>query len=129
MRYFEDFQVGEKIVTRRRTITETDIVMFAAFSADWYPLHVDAIYAKDSPFGERIAHGFLVISVAAGLAPMYDIAIVAFSGIDKVRFLAPVKIGDTIQISMETGALLIKDYYNPNLREVPHRSKPRIQGG
>ncbi len=101
MKYFEDFEVGEKDVTRARTITEADIVMFAAFSGDWYPLHVDVEYAKKSPFGERIAHGHLVLSVTSGLLPLYDMAIVAFYGMDKVRFMAPTKIGDTLHVETE----------------------------
>ena len=101
MKYFEDFQIGEKMTTRARTITETDIVMFAAFSGDWYPLHVDVEYAKKSPFGERIAHGWLVLSVASGLLPLYDMAIVAFYGIDRVRFMRPTKIGDTLHLEIE----------------------------
>ncbi len=101
MKYFDDFQVGETIVTRGRTITETDIVAFAALTGDWYPLHSDAEYAKKGPFGERIAHGLLILSVANGLLPLYDMAIVAFYGMDKVRFTAPTKIGDTIHVELE----------------------------
>ncbi|MBU2552730.1 MAG: MaoC family dehydratase N-terminal domain-containing protein [Proteobacteria bacterium] len=101
MKYFEDYRIGERFVTRGRTITEADIVMFAAFSGDWYPLHVDVEYAKNSPFGERIAHGMLVLSATSGLMPLYDMAIVAFYGMDKVRFMAPTKIGDTLRIEME----------------------------
>jgi 3-hydroxybutyryl-CoA dehydratase len=101
MKYFEDFQVGDTEVTRARTITETDIVNFAAFSGDWYPLHTDIEYAKKGPFGERIAHGMLVLSVANGLMPLYDMAIIAFYGMDKVRFTAPTRIGDTIHVELE----------------------------
>lgn len=101
MKYFEDFTVGETVVTRGRTITETDIVGFAALTGDWYPLHSDAEYAKKGPFGERIAHGLLVLSVANGLLPLYDMAIIAFYGMDKVRFTAPTKIGDTIHVELE----------------------------
>jgi len=100
MKYFEDFKIGEKIVTRGRTITEADIVMFAAFSGDWYPLHVDVEYAKNSLFGERIAHGMLVLSATSGLMPLCDWAIVAFYGMDKVRFTAPTKIGDTLRLEI-----------------------------
>jgi 3-hydroxybutyryl-CoA dehydratase len=101
MKYFEDFEVGETIVTRGRTITETDIVAFAALTGDWYPLHSDAEYAKKGPFGERIAHGLLILSVANGLLPLYDMAIIAFYGMDKVRFTAPTKIGDTVHVELE----------------------------
>ena len=102
MRYFEDFQAGDKIVTRGRTITEADIVMFSALSGDWHPLHTDVEYARKGPFKERIAHGFLVLSVASGLLPLSEIAIIAFYGIDKLRFLAPVKLLDTIHVDFET---------------------------
>ena len=101
MRYYDDFKVGDVEVTRARTITETDIVNFAAFSGDWYPLHTDIEYARQGPFGERIAHGMLVLSVATGLMPLYEMAIVAFYGMDKVRFTAPTKIGDTIHVELE----------------------------
>lgn len=101
MQYLEDFQVGDKTVTRGRTVTEADIVNFAAFSGDWYPLHTNIEFAKKTPFGERIAHGMLVLSVASGLMPLYDMAIVAFYGMDKVRFMAPTKIGDTIHVELE----------------------------
>jgi acyl dehydratase len=101
MKYFEDFNAGEIAVTRARTITETDIVNFAALTGDWYPLHTDIEYAKKGPFGERIAHGLLILSIANGLMPLYDMAIVAFYGMDKVRFTAPTKIGDTIHVELE----------------------------
>lgn len=101
MRYFEDFNVGEIAVTRARTITETDIVMFAALTGDWYPLHTDVEYSKKGPFGERIAHGLLILSIANGLMPIYEMAIVAFYGMDRVRFTAPTKIGDTIHVELE----------------------------
>lgn len=101
MKFFEDFSVGERIKTRGRTITEADIVNFAAFSGDWYPLHVDAEFAKKSLFGERIAHGMLVLSATSGLMPLTDMAIQAFYGMDRVRFAAPTKIGDTLHVELE----------------------------
>lgn len=110
MRYFEDFTVGDKTITRGRTITEADIVNFAAFSGDWYPLHTDVEYASKTIFGERIAHGLLVLSAASGLFPLYDMAIVAFYGMDKLRFLGPTKIGDTIHVEMEVKECARKDF-------------------
>lgn len=101
MKYFDDFKAGEIAVTRARTVTETDIVNFAALTGDWYPLHTDIEYAKKGPFGERIAHGLLVLSIANGLMPLYEMAIIAFYGMDKVRFTAPTKIGDTIHVELE----------------------------
>jgi len=101
MKHFEDFEVDDKTISRGRTVTETDIVLFAAFTGDWHPLHTDAEFAKKAPFGERIAHGFLSLSVASGLLPLSEMAIIAFYGMDKVRFVGPVKIGDTIHVEME----------------------------
>ena len=101
-KYFDDFKVGDKMApTRARTVTETDIVNFASLTGDWYPLHTDVEFAKKSMFGERIAHGMLVLSIASALAPPYDLAFLAFYGIDRVRFIAPVKIGDTIHVEAE----------------------------
>jgi acyl dehydratase len=101
MKYFNDFEVGEKIITKGRSINESDIVLFAAFSGDWNPLHTDIEFAKKGPFGERIAHGFLVLVVASGLMPIEGMAVLAFYGMDKVRFLGSTKIGDTIHVEME----------------------------
>ena len=101
MMHYEDFKVGDKLVSRGRTITEADIVLFAAFSGDWYPLHTDKEYAAKSPFGERIAHGMLVLTAASGLMPLTEWAIVAFYGMDRVRFVGPTKIGDTIHVEAE----------------------------
>ena len=100
MRYYDDFGLEDMIVSRARTVTESDIVMFAAFSGDWHPLHTDEEYSKKALFGERIAHGFLVLSIASGLMGLAEMAILAFYGMDRVRFLAPTKIGDTLHIEM-----------------------------
>jgi len=102
MQYYDDFKEGQKIVTRGRTVTEADIVLFAAISGDWSPLHTNVEYVKNTPFGERIAHGMLVLTVASGLMPLYELAIVAFYGMDNVRFMAPTKIGDTLNVEAET---------------------------
>jgi acyl dehydratase len=109
MQYYQDFEVGDKIVTRARTITETDIVLFAAFSGDWYPLHTDVEYAEASPFGGRIAHGMLVLSVGSGLMPLTEWSIVAFYGMDRVRFVGPTMIGDTIFVEAEVTEKQDKD--------------------
>ncbi len=104
MKYFEDFRVGDKIVTRGRTITETDIVNFAALSGDWHPLHTNIEYAKRTQFGERIAHGMLVLTLASGLISpehLLHMAFIAFYGMDEVRFTAPTRIGDTIHVELE----------------------------
>ncbi len=102
--YFEDFDVGMKVESAARTITESDIVMFAALTGDWNPIHTDAEFAKKTIFGQRIAHGLLTLSVVAGLLVRLGLTertIVAFYGIDKLRFTKPVFIGDTIKAVLE----------------------------
>jgi 3-hydroxybutyryl-CoA dehydratase len=96
--YFEDNQVGNRIQTRARTVTEADIVGFAGLSGDWHPLHTDAAYAGRGPFGQRIAHGMLVLAILTGLAPLDSETVLAFYGIDRLRFLRPTYIGDTIHV-------------------------------
>jgi len=100
-RYFDELKVGDRTISRGRTITEADLVMFSAFSGDWYPLHTDKEYAAQTMFGQRIAHGLLVLSVASGLARMNPGVVAAFYGMDKVRFTAPTYIGDTIKVEAE----------------------------
>ena len=100
-KYFDEVEVGVRAISRGRTITEADLVMFSAFSGDWYPLHTDSEYAAKTVFGRRIAHGMLVMSVATGLIPMEPGVVVAFYGMDKVRFTAPTFIGDTIRVETE----------------------------
>ncbi len=100
--YFDEMEIGDKSVTRGRTITETDVVNFAMFSGDWYPLHTDAEYAKNNHlYGERIAHGMLVLSVCTGLTPWAPGTALAFYGMDRVRFVSPTKIGDTVHVETE----------------------------
>lgn len=99
---FNEFEIGETWRSRGRTITETDLVMFSAFSGDWYPLHTDKEYAeKNTPFKQRIAHGMLVLSVATGLQIMEPGIIVAFYGIENIRFIHPTFINDTIYLNLE----------------------------
>lgn len=102
---FKGFRVGETIVSPGRTITEADIVMFAGISGDWTELHTNAEYMKNSIFGQRIAHGLLTLSVASGLAlraaQRTQLEVMAFLGMDNVKFTAPVFIGDTIKVESE----------------------------
>lgn len=100
-RYFDELEVGARSTSRGRTITEADIVNFSAFSGDWYPLHSDKEYAASTVFGQRIAHGMLVLSVATGLISMKPGVVVAFYGVDSLRFVAPTFIGDTIRVEAE----------------------------
>ena len=98
---FDSLAIGERFTTRGRTIAEADIVWFAAMTGDRHPQHTDAGWAARSPFGERVAHGMLVLSYAAGLVPMQPGPIVAFYGMEKVRFFLQTKIGDTIHVHVE----------------------------
>lgn len=96
-RSFDRLEVGAEITTRGRTITETDIVSFAALTGDWHPQHADATWAAESPFGERIAHGMLVVSYAIGLLPIDPGRVVALRAIRNLVFKRPVAIGATIR--------------------------------
>lgn len=104
--YLGDIEVGQRSVSRSRTITETDIVQFAMFTGDWHPIHTDTVYAAANPlFGQRIAHGALVLSVALGLVEFWPPAMQAFYGLDKLRFVAPTVIGDTLRVETEVLAV------------------------
>jgi acyl dehydratase len=103
--YFEDYTIDQVRTSRGRTITEADIVNFAGLSGDFVELHVNEEYAKRGPFGRRIAHGALIFSISTGLMVQMTSdheAIVAFRGVDQLRFVAPVFIGDTIHVSKKT---------------------------
>ncbi len=100
-KYFDELQIGETLITHRRTITEADIVNFAGISGDYFYAHTDEIAAKDSLFEKRVAHGYFIISAAAGLfvhpAPG---PVLANYGMDSLRFIEPVYIGDTIYVKL-----------------------------
>lgn len=100
-RHFDDLQIGESLLTARRTITEADIVNFANLSGDHFYAHVDKIGAAESFFGERVAHGYFVVSAAAGLFVDPGVGpVIANYGMENLRFIEPVKIGDTIQVRL-----------------------------
>jgi acyl dehydratase len=99
--YFDDYAVGQSHTTPGRTITEADVVFHAGQIGDLYPHHLDEEWSKDGPFGTRIAHGTLVFSIASGLIAR-EINAVSFSyGYDRLRFVRPVHIGDTITVVVE----------------------------
>jgi len=104
--YFETAAVGDTDRTESRTITEADLVNFAGVSGDFNHLHMDEERMEESQFGERIAHGMLVFSVATGLlwqsrSEREREAVVAFYGIDELRFVQPVFVGDTVHVETE----------------------------
>ena len=102
--YFEEFSTGMRIVTPARTIAEADIVNFAGISGDFNSMHTDAVYAASTPFGQRVAHGLLILSIASGLAVRTGIlegTVMAFREVNEWKFSRPVFIGDTIHAELE----------------------------
>jgi acyl dehydratase len=98
--YFEEFQIGESVVSAGRTITEADVVNFAALSGDYNQIHIDAEFSKTTPFGQRVAHGLLVLSIASGLLNQLgqiEGTVIAFRDLTW-KFSKPVFIGDTVHV-------------------------------
>jgi 3-hydroxybutyryl-CoA dehydratase len=115
--FFEEFEVGHRINTASRTVTETDIVLFAGLSGDFNQIHIDAEYSKTTPFGARVAHGLLGLSIASGLVVQTGFmegTIMAFREVNEWKFIKPIFIGDTIHVETE-------------VKEV--KAIPRIGGG
>jgi oxepin-CoA hydrolase/3-oxo-5,6-dehydrosuberyl-CoA semialdehyde dehydrogenase len=100
-KYFDELEIGETLHTHGRTVTESDIVSFAGISGDFFYVHTDDVAAKDSIFERRVAHGYFVLSAAAGL--FVDPApgpVLANYGLEGLRFVKPVYIGDTIRVRL-----------------------------
>jgi len=111
-RCFEDYGLDEVRTSLGRTITETDIVLHAGQTGDFFPHHMDAEWSAGQTFGARIAHGTLILAVAVGMTAT-EINTEAFSyGYDRIRFVAPVFIGDTLTVTATISGL----------RPHPHRS-------
>jgi acyl dehydratase len=100
---YDEFSKGDIFESQARTITESDVVAFAGLSGDYNPLHTDAEFGKKTPFGERIAHGMLIQSIATGMANWTGV----FQGTtlalmeQSVRYKAPVHFGDTVHLELE----------------------------
>jgi len=102
--FFEDFETGQTGVTATRTVTEHDIGAFAGLSGDFNLIHVDAEFAKNTPFGQRIAHGLLGLAIASGLVVQTGVLganVMAFREVGEWKFIKPVFIGDTVHVKME----------------------------
>ena len=102
--YFEEFEVGQQIISAGRTVTESDIVSFAGLSGDFNQIHVDAQYSEVSLAGQRVAHGLLIIAIASGLAAQTGVmegTVLYFREITNWKFIKPIFIGDTIHVEME----------------------------
>lgn len=101
--YYEDFEPGMEFETPGRTVTEADIVNFAGVSGDFYSLHTDEEFAARTIYGGRIAHGLLVVSIVTGLwfrLGIFDGTLIALYGIDRLRFIKPVRPGDTVRAKL-----------------------------
>jgi 3-hydroxybutyryl-CoA dehydratase len=109
--YFEEFQVGEKVATQERKVTDADIMTFAALSGDDNRIHTDAEFSRTGPFGKRVAHGLLGLSIASGLlwqTGILDGTVIAFREVNEWKFVKPIFIGNVVHAelqSLETKAL------------------------
>ena len=103
-KYGDDFNVGDIYTTAAITVTETHVVNWAGLTMDFYPIHMDKEYAARTQFGERLVHGPLIFALAVGLvgsAGFAGDAVIAWLGVDSMKMLAPVKIGDTVRVIVE----------------------------
>jgi acyl dehydratase len=102
--YFEEFEIGQKFYSSARTITESDVVMFAGLSGDYNQIHTDSEFSQNTLFGQRVAHGLLIISIALGLiaqSGLFEGTVIAFREINDWKFSKPTFIGDTIHVITE----------------------------
>jgi acyl dehydratase len=102
--FFEEFEVGQRFFSAGRTITESDIVAFAGLSGDYNQIHTDTQFSERTPYGQRIAHGLLVTSVASGLiaqSGLIEGTVIAFREINNWKFVKPTFIGDTVHVEVE----------------------------
>ena len=102
--YFEEFEVGQQFCSTGRTVTERDIYAFAGLSGDYNQIHIDAQFCETTPYGQRIAHGLLVTSIASGLIALSGLiegTVIAFREISGWKFIKPVYIGDTVHVETE----------------------------
>ncbi len=104
-KYFEDYRIGDVRETGGRTITETDFVVHAGHTGDFFPHHMDAEFCKTTPFGQRIAHGTMVFAIGVGLTAGVINPVAFTYGYDRLRFVKPVFIGDTIHTRLHISAV------------------------
>jgi 3-hydroxybutyryl-CoA dehydratase len=102
---FELLSVGQRFESAGRTVRDTDVIVFSALTGDWHPQHCDPEWAARSPFGERIAHGMLVLSLAVGLVPLDPERVLALRRVGDVVFKRPVRLNDVIAVAGEITAL------------------------
>jgi acyl dehydratase len=102
---FERLAVGQRFESAERTVHDTDVIVFSALTGDWHPQHCDPEWAARSPFGERIAHGMLVLSLAVGLVPLDPERVLALRRVSDVVFKRPVRLNELISVTGEIAAL------------------------
>lgn len=112
--YFEDFSLGDRFATATRLVGEGEIVTYSSLSMDTHPIHTDPDAASAGPFGRRVAQGMLTLTLASGLETSLfdlssDLRLLALYGIERVRFLQPVYIGDAIRVDGEVVQVTAKD--------------------
>lgn len=103
-KFGDDFTVGDVLDAGRITVTETHVVNWAGLTGDFYPLHTDKEYAAQTRFGERLAHGPMIFALAVGRVALSGLggdAAIAWLGADNLQMIAPVRIGDTISVTVE----------------------------
>ena len=103
-KYFEEFGVGQRIVTAGRTVTEADVVGFAGLTGDYNQIHTDAEFARNTLYAQRVAHGLLGLSIASGLAVQTGVmegTVLAFREVNEWKFSRPVFLGDTLHAELE----------------------------
>ncbi len=110
-KYFEEFKIGEERTTLGRTITESDIVIHAGQTGDFFPHHMDEEWCKTQPFKKRIVHGTLIFSVAVGMTASFINEVAMTYGYERLRFTKPVFIGDTIRVKVTIKDM--KDHKKP----------------
>ncbi len=102
---FERLSPGLRFRTAERVVQDTDLIVFSALTGDWHPQHCDAEWAARSPFGERIAHGMLTLSLAVGLVPLDPERVLALRRVGEVVFKRPVALGESIRVEGEIASL------------------------
>ena len=124
---FDEYQLNDTRETIGRTITETDIVLHAGQTGDFFPHHMDAEWCKTQDFGQRIAHGTLIFSVAVGMTATVINPLALSYGYDRLRFIKPVFIGDTIRVKITIADK--KDHKKPGFGVVSERLEVLNQRG
>jgi len=102
---FDNLSVGQRFRSDERTVRDTDVIVFSALTGDWHPQHCDPEWAASGPFGERIAHGMLILSLAVGLVPLDPERVVALRRVSDVVFKRPVRLNEAVHVAGELTAL------------------------